>query len=224
MDLENTSRPAVDHEDWFPFRPRWPRLTERSQRVAFCYRYGEPVHDRVGDQDVGSRDDGQRQTQVQAGRDVPGARRTAELDPGRAGLLGHLLEVLPVRVDLHPGHGAARRAHQPDGQFLRDATRCPDVVAWPVEQRRQPRAVRVLGQPGPQRPVPGVVGEHDMESGQPRGHGHPRIDPRPGVGQPSRPGLGMRDADGDHERTRPRQVLFTLLSVRRPSSRYLAHR
>jgi hypothetical protein len=79
-------------------------------------------------------------------------------------------------------------------------------------------------QPGPQRPVPGVVGEHDIESEQPRDARYPRIDPRSGVGRPSRPGLGMCDADGDHERPRPRRMLFTLLSVRRPSSRYPAPR
>ena len=182
-DLENTSRLAVDHEDcWFPFRPHRPRLAERGQHVAVRHRHGEPVHHGVGDQDGGSRDHGQRQTQIQAGRDVPGARRTAELDPGRTGLLGHLLDVRPVRVDLHPRHAAARRAHQPDGQFLRDALRRPDVVGWPVEQHRQRRTVRVPAQPGPQRPVPGVVGEHDIESEQASDGRYPRIDPRPGVG------------------------------------------
>jgi hypothetical protein len=44
----------------------------------------------------------------------------------------------------------------------------------------------------------------EIIAGPPRDDGDPRIDPRSGVGLPSRPGLGMCDADGDHERTRPR--------------------
>jgi hypothetical protein len=88
---------------------------------------------------------------------VPGTK----FDPRRAGVRVYFAGIRRDRVDLHAGDAPARRVRQPDGELLRNACRSPDVIGRPVEEILHRDAAGLIRNPGRQRPVPGIVGQHD---------------------------------------------------------------
>jgi hypothetical protein len=133
---------------------------------------------------------------------MPGIRQPAQLDPGREALRGHFLRGCHGRDKLHPGHAGAGRAHQPGGEFFRDAGRHPHLIAVPAKKNRQRHAIRILRQPGRQCAVPSVIGEQHQgapgaELARMAGK-HTQTGRLPALAGPPRPGLSVSDTDGDH--------------------------
>jgi hypothetical protein len=115
--------------------------------------------------------------------------RRAERYSRRACVRVHLAGVVGDRLDVHAGHGRARRAQQPDGQFLGKPRREPDVVGETTEQIRYRDGTGLLGHPHRQRPPPIPVGEHDHE---------PALAQSPWLDDGPQLWFGMHDANVDH--------------------------